>query len=581
MGTPNSLLEHALQYRKQGYSVIPLGEGSKIPAIDWGPYILEAATTGQIERWWTKKPAANIGLVTGHVSGIVAVDVDPGADPEVIHRDYPTAMIASTPRGGFHLFYKYTNGAVIQSRTRVRPNVDVRGDGGYVVAAPSVVGGKAYRWESRGLPSEAFPPWISRPVGPGPSDESHGEPTQKDQGWLTRLLDGVGEGERNQSLTRITGYFAKKQIPEDVAGTIMTLWNAKLSQPLPLAEVSRSVRSVYEGDRSRAVRQPGGDAGPWAVPLNVYADKYSWASQDWYVDDWLPDQTCALVVSPPGTFKTWLLTDLAVATASGTPFLGQFPTRKGSVLFIQQEDPHPEILARIACCYNSRVSDAPTPDGVFEINRMPRELPIFVHPHRQLSLEDPKSVDDLREAVRDIRPRLVVIDPLYSTAGTDDFMAKAAGRMLAYKELRDEIGCSFVIAHHTKKSAESTDRMGGWGSQFLNAWLETGWQIRPGADSSAVVRRHFKVSESQAEIGLRFDIGDSFNVEVVAVEEARAQGAGELTDDIMLMLSTHGPQTANEIGAKMGKKPFSIRRRLQKLEEKGMVNKEGSKWSQI
>ena len=118
-------------------------------------------------------------------------------------------------------------------------------------------------------------------------------------------------------------------------------------------------------------------------------------------------------------------------------------------------------------------------------------------------------------------------------------------------------------------------------TQFLNAWLETGWQIRPGADSSAVVRRHFKVSESQAEIGLRFDIGDSFNVEVVAVEEARAQGAGGLTDDIMLMLSTHGPQTANEIGAKMGKKPFSIRRRLQKLEEKGMVNKEGSKWSQI
>ena len=105
-----------------------------------------------------------------------------------------------------------------------------------------------------------------------------------------------------------------------------------------------------------------------------------------------------------------------------------------------------------------------------------------------------------------------MIDPLYSTtSGTDNYMSDLANKMMVLKAWRDKYGCSFVLAHHSKKNLDpdSTAREDSWGSQFLNAFLEAGWQVRRNPrlpTNEVIVRRHSKVMGNQAPVALTFDI---------------------------------------------------------------------------
>jgi hypothetical protein len=120
----------------------------------------------QIDEWWAKYPWANIGVVTGAISGLVVVDVDgaPGErslrDLLVEHGPFPATLTARTGSGGAHYFFKHPGRKVKNSARRLGPGLDIRGDGGYVVAPPShhVCGG-AYEWVSK-EPVAALPTWL-------------------------------------------------------------------------------------------------------------------------------------------------------------------------------------------------------------------------------------------------------------------------------------------------------------------------------------------------------------------------------------------------------------------------------------
>src|SRR5690606_15777718 len=170
------------------------------------------------------------------------------------------------------------------------------------------------------------------------------------------------------------------------------------------------------------------------------------------VDEWLPEATIGFVVAPPGSYKTWLAFDMVVAIASGKPFLGKYPVnRTGPVLIIQQEDYHGDIANRLGAIIAARFGlKAEADEEQFEIVTPP-DLPIYIHPDRSLRFDDSGAMAMLEERIAELRPVLVILDPLYSAANTDDYMAKTAEQMLHLKIMRDRYGCSFLIAHHTSK----------------------------------------------------------------------------------------------------------------------------------
>lgn len=126
----------------------------KHPRVHWRT---SASTdAGQVRDWWTRWPTANIGLVTGVKSGLIVLDVDPahgGLDSlrDLVAEEGAVEAFARvrTGGGGMHFYLRHPGGRV-RNRTGLRPGIDVRGDGGYVVAPPSVhASGRRYVWEAR------------------------------------------------------------------------------------------------------------------------------------------------------------------------------------------------------------------------------------------------------------------------------------------------------------------------------------------------------------------------------------------------------------------------------------------------
>ncbi|MDT5270311.1 MAG: hypothetical protein QOH49_2497 [Acidobacteriota bacterium] len=149
--TPATLAA-ALDYAARGLPVFPVRE-NKAP---YTPRGFKDATCDEaiIRGWWAKWPGAGIGIPTGVASGWLVLDIDPrhGGDVALCslveeHGDLPETREVETGGGGYHIIFEYLELAALgNSRGRLPEGIDVRGEGGYVVAPPSVLAsGKPYR----------------------------------------------------------------------------------------------------------------------------------------------------------------------------------------------------------------------------------------------------------------------------------------------------------------------------------------------------------------------------------------------------------------------------------------------------
>jgi hypothetical protein len=152
MKTP-PLLDFALSYAREGFAVFPCKSRGKEPLTQHG---FKDATRDevQIRRWWTKRPDANIGLATGREHGIIVIDVD-GLEGEkwLALLEEKFGKLPSTSRAktgnGMHFFFALPDGRG-PVPSSAADGLDIRGDGGYVIAAPSVhPNGKTYEWDEK------------------------------------------------------------------------------------------------------------------------------------------------------------------------------------------------------------------------------------------------------------------------------------------------------------------------------------------------------------------------------------------------------------------------------------------------
>lgn len=162
---PARMVEYALQYARRGIPVFPIKPRDKHPLTEHG---FKDATTDveQIEQWWRKWRGANIGIPTGPRSGWLVVDIDTKAgatyDTLAALGHLPITMMAQTGSGGLHLVFRYPRNSleVRNSASKIASGIDVRGDGGYIVAAPSIhPSGGAYEWVNE-LEATPCPAWL-------------------------------------------------------------------------------------------------------------------------------------------------------------------------------------------------------------------------------------------------------------------------------------------------------------------------------------------------------------------------------------------------------------------------------------
>jgi bifunctional DNA primase/polymerase-like protein len=206
--------QRALALARRGLWVFPCVAGAKEPATPKG--CLDAATDpALIDHWWRQDPKFNIAIATGMRSHIFVLDID-GADAEAELRklegqngELPPTVEAITARG-WHLYFEYPAQPVRNSAGRIAAGIDVRGEGGYVLAPPSLhPSGRRYCWSVDSTNTfAAAPPWL---LAKATESDGNGTATPPVV-WRDLVRDGVEDGKRNTAVTRLAGHLLRRRV---------------------------------------------------------------------------------------------------------------------------------------------------------------------------------------------------------------------------------------------------------------------------------------------------------------------------------------------------------------------------------
>jgi hypothetical protein len=223
----------ALQHAERGRPVFPCN--GKYPLTEHG---FRDATTDSsvIEAWWSRWPDANVAIRTGVASDLVVLDVDGDDGAESLrrlereHGELPRTASVKTPSGGSHFYFRHPGDEIRSSVRKLAPALDVRAEGGYVIAPPS----PGYESDEEAPIAEA-PEWL---VGLMREASRNGAAAPK-------VGPAIPKGKRNDTLARLAGTMRRPgmEVPAIVAA--LKIENAnRCKPPLPEAEVERIAASI-------------------------------------------------------------------------------------------------------------------------------------------------------------------------------------------------------------------------------------------------------------------------------------------------------------------------------------------------
>lgn len=228
-------------------SVIPCGKDKRPLLTSWKEFQSRKATEAELLSWFSQWPEANIGIVTGLISGITVVDIDTYKQPSTPVTTFPVTRTVRTGNGGYHLIYKYKEGLTISANAYPHlPGVDIRSDGGFIIAAGSVTDyekdgkrmGGEYTVVNDELPTD-FPEELF----------TNNKPKRK----LSDTVN-VKTGARNDSITSVIGKLLQAHSESvwysEVLPAIEKI-NSTYVPPLPLDEVHTTFNSVVNLERNR------------------------------------------------------------------------------------------------------------------------------------------------------------------------------------------------------------------------------------------------------------------------------------------------------------------------------------------
>ena len=249
-----NLGESALAYAACGWHVFPLQPRTKEPLL--GSRGFHGATTdaARIAAWWRSVPELNIGIATGAVSGFFALDID-GEDGEASlrhleseHGKLPPTREIITGRGGRHCYFNAGKHHVKCSVAIVGDKLDIRGDGGYVVAPPSIhQNGRAYCWSVDGADQLAEAPhWLLQRIEVANAVNGKGKPLEQ---WHHLLTNQIPSGQRNTTLTSICGKLLHAGLKDPVLlyDCLLNINIARCTPPLAECDIETIAVSVLRG----------------------------------------------------------------------------------------------------------------------------------------------------------------------------------------------------------------------------------------------------------------------------------------------------------------------------------------------
>jgi len=229
------------------------------------------------------------------------------------------------------------------------------------------------------------------------------------------------------------------------------------------------------------------------------------AQIQWLVEGLWSDQAVGILGGEPKCCKSFLALDLAVSVASGTPCLRQFPVaRHGKVLLFPAEDSLAVVRHRLqGIAASANVS--------FE------SLPVEVITAPSLRLDTPTDRARLTHTVEELRPILLILDPLIRLHRVDENDATQIAALLSFlRELQRRFQLAVILVHHARKDSNgSRPGQALRGSSELHGWGDSNLYMRRRGDLLTLSTEH-RAAPSQDHIPLQLaQSGDALALSVL------------------------------------------------------------------
>lgn len=251
----------------------------------------------------------------------------------------------------------------------------------------------------------------------------------------------------------------------------------------------------------------------------------------WLVEGFWARRSHGIVAGEPKSFKSTFTLDLAVSVASGEPFLGKYPVLEpGPVIIVQNENADWIIKDKMEkLIYNRGLAGK-----VEYVNKrvlkveFPKEIPLYMINQQGYSLDNPEHQQVMEALIKEIRPVLVIFDPLYLMFDGDINSAKDLNPVLNWMlKLKNEYKTGVMVIHHYNKgSGGNTHWRGGQrmlGSTTLHGWIESAWYLQvmepdesqavqvdqiSKAPASVIMTREFRNAGHYPKIELKLRMGE-------------------------------------------------------------------------
>ena len=251
--------EAAQRYLELGFHPIACLPKEKKTWVEWKKYQTEAPTLKEMSCWWGNRSDANVALVFGR--GTFAVDMDGEGSEELLTAKgivLPPEAPRSKTGNGYHVLLATDRpipDAVKLLGTLPGPHIDIKGIG-YIVAPPSThPTGAKYEWVVKPkLPLPMAPKALLDLIGEKKSEQQLHIPGEN---WVADALSqGAGEGARDETCTRLAGYFIGKGVdPETTKSILCETFGRNCSPPFPAREIHKCVDSIRQATHPRRSTQ--------------------------------------------------------------------------------------------------------------------------------------------------------------------------------------------------------------------------------------------------------------------------------------------------------------------------------------
>lgn len=454
----NKIRKQAIEYTQKGLMCLPSAGNEKRPIVKWQNLekISAGTTANYFDKYATKHPG--IAILTGERSnGLVVIDIDNKnghnglksiQDWERQHGYFPETWQVETPSGGIHLYFKAKG--QYKTRTGILDGVDIRAEGGLVIAPPTERAGKPYKFVAHDLPIAEANESVLKLLEL--KDRKKEKLLPHEESNINKMPSDtvtVNEGGRTSYLVSIIGqqnFKGNKINKEHLKSMIREINQTDCKPPLTEQELEKEVFPAI--DNLIPYEKKEGNLEPTTINI-VTLDDVEPKSIEWLIPQWIPKGKICLLGGDGGLGKTIVWCHIIACLSADKPCFFEDPTFYTSrgekkCLILSSEDELDLVLAERLKANGANmknIKSVPYTDPNFSFLKFNSEL--------------------LKNLILEYRPDIVVFDPLQSfvpplvNMGYRNQMRDVLGPLVA---LGTETGTSMLITMHTNKRTDTTGR---------------------------------------------------------------------------------------------------------------------------